>query len=188
MTPQNAPILNLVRFLKAEVDKMTLRQTQVRVNRSHRISSVGGRRSRRGQRGVRGNNRQHDGNSNQSRQIVTRFVDGRRIHNGIYIPKERRRLTQPQYKAVRDMRRQAHRSNQNNRNKRNNQLRPNSDMNISGLSQVRGNEEENGEGGGDHVDHAQGDGTVCIAQARSVENYLGQRRSNHNPRETGSST
>ena len=77
---------DLVHFLKAEVDELTLRRTQHRANRSHRVSSVGatrnaGRGSRgrggRGGRGGIGPNRRYQPRTGGNRTILTRFVDGR---------------------------------------------------------------------------------------------------------------
>ena len=184
----NGDFDDLVHFLKAEVDEMTLRRTQVRANRSHRISAVAGRnggRGQRGQRGGRGNNRQRNWGTNRNRQTLSRFVDGRRIHNGNYSPEEYRRLTQPQREAVRDMRRQAY---QNNINNRRDIQRTTRDVNVSGLSQTQNNNADNEEESTDETNDAQADNTgVRFAQSGNVGTYLGQRRSGHNPRQTRSS-
>ena len=62
----NGDFDNLVHFLKDEVDEMTIRRTQVRANRSHRVSSVCGRAGGRGQRGGRGSGRHRNWNSNRN--------------------------------------------------------------------------------------------------------------------------
>ena len=89
----NGDFDDLVHFLRAEVDKMTLRRTQVRANRSHRVSSVHGRAGGRDQRSGCGPGQHRNWNSNRSRPTLSRVVDGRTIHNGNYTIDEYCRLT-----------------------------------------------------------------------------------------------
>lgn len=120
----NGPFDDLVHFLKAEIDEITLRRSQVRANRSHRISSVttsraSSSRNNRG-RGGRGRGRQQN-YSNRNRHILTHMVDGWQVHSGNYSPDEYRRLTPSQQEAVKALRRQARlqSAEQNNQNQRN---------------------------------------------------------------------
>ena len=116
--------------------------------------------------------RNQDGNPNRNRQIITRMVDGRRIHNGNYSPNEYRRLTPAQREAVRDMRRQAYRNQRNNRNNSNDR-----NDNINAVTHTNGP----GEATGDDVGGTEGppsstEATVRFAQAGNVGSYLGNRR------------
>ena len=121
----NGSFDDLVHFLKAEVDEITLRRSQLRANRSHRVSSVATSRSastrnNRG-RGGRGRGRSQNHNNYRNRNVLTRMVDGRQVHSGNYTPEEYRRLTPSQREAVKALRRQvrAQASEQNNpRNER----------------------------------------------------------------------
>ena len=100
----NGSFDELIHFLKAEVDKLTLRKSQQRANRSQQVSSVtmgrgpGGRGGHQG-RGGRGRGRGNSRN-NRPRSGPTRVVDGRLIHGGSYSIDEYRRLTPAQREAV----------------------------------------------------------------------------------------
>ena len=101
----NGPFNDLVHFLKAEVDELVLRHTQVRANRSHCVSSIGmngcGGRGGRG-RGDRWNQQSRfQPRGNRSRPVLNRYVDGRQVHSGNYSPEEYRRLTQSNVKPSR---------------------------------------------------------------------------------------
>ena len=121
----NGPFDDLVHFLKAEVDELSLRRSQVRANRSHRVSAVassqgnvrGGRNGGRDRRNPRP--RQNSRNP-RNRQILTRFVDGRNVHSGTYSPDEYRRLTPSQREAVKALRQQLARQRPNERHSNNN--------------------------------------------------------------------
>ena len=121
----NGPFDDLIHFLKAEVDEITLRRSQVRANRSHRVSAVSSSRSvtnggnNRG-RGGRGRGRQQNFNNNRHRQILTRMVDGMQVHSGNYSPDEYRRLTPSQREAVKALRRQARLQSPDQNNQRGN--------------------------------------------------------------------
>ena len=104
--------------------------------------------------------------------MITRMVDGRRIHNGNYSPNEYRHLTPAQREAVRDMRRQAYRNQRNNRNNSNDR-----NDNINAVTHTNGP----GEATGDDVGGTEGppsstEATVRFAQAGNVGSYLGNRR------------
>ena len=177
---------DLVHFLKAEVDEMTLRRTQVRANRSHRISSVRGRGGYRGgdrnQRGGRGHSRQRNWNQNRGRPTLSRIVDGRRVHSGNYSTDEYQRLSQSQRDAVRDLRRQAQQQSNEAQN-RNDQRRSNRNPNISAIS-TSGND---GEVSPNDEEEQPTDGTVRFAPSGSVGSYLGNRRSGQGFRENAAS-
>ena len=172
----NCSFDNLVHFLKAEVNELTLRRSQLRANRGHRISSLSGRanmgRGRGGRGRGRGMNRNQDGNLNRSRQIITRMVDGRRIHNGNYSPNEYRRLTPAQREAVRDMRRQAYRNQRNNRNDTNDRSHS-----VNAVSHTNGPREViSDDATGADGPPSSTESTVRFAQAGNVGGYLGNRR------------
>ena len=100
----NGSFDELIHFLKAEVDELTLRRTQQRANRSQRVSAVGTGRGPGGRggnhgRGGRGRGRNNNRN-NRPRSGPTRVVDGRLIHSGSYSIDEYRRLTPAQREAV----------------------------------------------------------------------------------------
>ena len=115
----NGSFDTLVHFLKAEVDELTLRRSQVRANRSHRVAAIGtarggGRGNHQG-RGGRGNNRRFQPRNNRNRTVLTRLVDGRQVHSGNYSPEEYRRLTPSQREAVKALRQQARQQSGNGR-------------------------------------------------------------------------
>ena len=117
--------------------------------------------------------RYQDGNSNRNRQVITRIVDERRIHNGNYSLNEYRRLTPAQREAVRDMRRQAHRNQRNNRNDSNDR-----NHNINAVTHIDGPGEAPGNDiGGTEGPPSSTEAAVRFAQARNVGSYLGNRRS-----------
>ena len=173
---------DLVHFLKAEVNEITLRRSQVRANRGHRVSSVNGRmgggRMNGGRgRGGRGTNRYNNRGTSRNRQLITRMVDGRRIHNGNYSPDDYRRLTPAQREAVRDMRRQAHHNQNGRRNEPNRSGRPHN------ISSVGHHDDSGGTNGAETDDNHRpppsSESAVRFAQAGSVGSYLGNRRGNH---------
>ena len=117
-------------------------------------------------------NRYCDRNPNQNRQMITRMVDRRRIHNGNYSPDKYRCLIPAQREAVRDMRRQAYR---NHRNSRNDSSNRNHNVNAVGHSN------EPGEATGDGVEGtneppSSPKAVVRFAPAGNVGSYLGNRR------------
>ena len=135
-------------------------------------------------RGGRGTNRYGNRGTPRNRQIITRMVDGRRIHNGNHSPDEYRRLTPAQREAVRDMHRQAHSSN-GRRNEPNRNIR---NLNISAV----GYQNESGGTTGtqpddEHRAPPSSESAVRFAQAGSVGNYLGNRRSHQAPSDHQSS-
>ena len=182
----NGSFDDLVHFLKAEVNEITLRRSQIRANRGHRVSAVGGRMEGRRGRGGRGHNRYGGRNTSRNRQIITRMVDGRRIHNGNYSPDEYRRLTPAQREAVRDMRRQAH-SNHNN-SRRNDANRTSRNHNVSGVSRSMETEETTSDDTPITNNHSPStERTTRFAQAGNVGSYLGNRRYNQSQRDNAPS-
>ena len=64
--------------------------------------------------GNRGNARsRHDSRNSRNRQTLTRFVDVRNVHSGMYSPDEYRRLTPSQREAVKTLLQQQARQHQN---------------------------------------------------------------------------
>ena len=179
----NGPFDDLVHFLKAEVDEISLRRTQLRSNRSHRVSSVGiGRSGRgfqggRGGRGGRGRGRRQPF-SPRSRPLLTRIVDGRRVNSGNYSPEEYRRLTPAQREAVKALRRQA-RDEMNAGGAQRDERR-------AGVSSVTFSPPENTSDGVTHNEPSEGSlgresGVSSVtAPSGSVGSYLGSRRNHRN--------
>ena len=135
-------------------------------------------------RGVRGTNRYGNRGTPRNRQIITRMVDGRRIHNGNYSPDKYRRLAPAQREAVRDMHRQAHSSN----GRRNEPNRNGRNLNVSAV----GYQDESGGTTGtqpddDHRAPPSSESAVRFAQTGSVGNYPGNRRSHQAPSDHQSS-
>ena len=107
---------DLVHFLKAEVDEMTMRKKQLRAlsGSRTRVAGVGthpsaGRgRGRGGGRGRNGRGRDRGGRGRGNRKprtYLTKIVQGREIHNGNYPSAEFADLTREQKDAVRELRR-----------------------------------------------------------------------------------
>ena len=179
----NGPFDDLVHFLKAEVDEMSLRRTQLRSNRSHRVSSVtmgrGGRGYQGGRsgRGGRGRGRRQQYNP-RSRPLLTRIVDGRRINSGNYTPDEYRQLTPAQREAVKALRRQAREEMNNNNNHRNEQR-----ASVSSVTFLPSEQTSDGNPQNDPSDGSTGreSGVSSVtAPSGSVGSYLGSRRSHRN--------
>ena len=178
---------DLVHFLKAEVNELTLRRSQVRSNRGHRISSVGGRMSGGRGRGGRGPGRYNNFNSSRNRQLITRMVDGRRIHNGNYSPDEYRRLTPAQREAVRDMRRQAQRNSSNRRNESNRNGQRNHNVSAVGRRNESNGAAEEEENSDETVPVSSSGPAVRFAQSGNVGTFLGNRRNHQANRDNHSS-
>ena len=170
----------LIHFLKAEVDELTLRKSQQRANRSQRVSSVtmgrgssgrGGHQGRGGRGRGRGN-----GRNNRPRSGPTRVVDGRTIHGGSYSIDEYRRLTPAQREAVKAIRRQMrqHTGGQNN---------PSWNDRRAGVNSVTIANDATHSSNNDGSDQSQLTTQVSAitAPSGSVGSYLGNRRNNRNP-------
>ena len=181
----NGPFDDLIHFLKAEVDEITLRRSQVRANRSHRVSAVSSSRpvtnggNNRG-RGGRGRGRQQNFNNNRHRQILTRMVDGMQVHSGNYSPDEYRRLTPLQREAVKALRRQARLQSPDQNNQRGNRRNV-----VSGITVTPEPTTSNPTTNDSTVLQLTQSSTVANmsgnnAQAGSVGSYLSNRRSHHN--------
>ena len=105
---------DLVHFLKAEVDEMTMRKKQLRAasNRG-RVSAVGSQpgtgrgrgRGGRGRNGGRGRGRGRGRGGRKPRTYLTRIVQGREIHNGNYPAAAFMELSREQKDAVKELRR-----------------------------------------------------------------------------------
>ena len=104
---------DLVHFLKAEVDEMTMRKKQLRAANSRgRVAAVesgpgSGRGRGRGGRGRgqgRGRGRGRGRGGRRPRTYLTRIVQGREIHNGNYPSADFAGLTREQKNAVRELR------------------------------------------------------------------------------------
>jgi len=173
----NGTFDNLIHFLKAEVDELSLRRSQLRANRSQRVSSVttsrpGNPRANRG-RAVRGRGRGNTRGS-RGRNLLTRIVDGKQVHSGNYSAEEYRKLTPSQREAVKDLRRQMRQQNDMN----------NESWNVrrAGVSSVtttpnastvnNNNDNESNSQAPTHISN-------ITAQSGSVGSYLSNRR---NPR------
>ena len=179
----NGSFDDLVHFLKAEVDEMLLRRTQLRSNRSQRVSSVvmgrGGRGHQGGRsgRGGRGRGRYQPYNS-RSRPLLTRTVDGRRINSGNYSPDEYRQLTPAQREAVKALRRQA-REGMNAGGGQRNERR----ANVSSVTFSPPEQMSDGVTHNEPSDVSLGRETgvsSVTAPSGSVGSYLGSRRSHRN--------
>ena len=175
----NGSFDTLVHFLKAEVDELVLRRTQVRANRSHRVSAIGS--NRRGGRGGRGRGGRASGRgrymprNGRNRSILTRFVDGRQIHSGNYTPDEYRRLTPAQREAVKALRQQARQQNVTHSGDQHNRQ-----VNINAVG-VTSNEEEDNLGSASNSTPADtptstGGLSSITAPSGGVGSYLGSRR------------
>lgn len=167
---------SLIHFLKAEVDELTLRRSQLRANRSQRISAVGNspnnnnRNNRgRGGRGGRRNGRQGQ-RINRNRPHLTRFVDGRQIHSGNYSPDEYRRLTPSQREAVKALRQQARQQDNQSRT-------PDRRAVVSGVT-IAAEEPSNNSGQSNQSARTTTTSGVSSITAPSggVGSYLGNRR------------
>jgi len=178
----NGPFDDLIHFLKAEIDEITLRRSQLRANRSHRVSSVSTSRTSNGRnnrgRGGRGRGRQQN-YGNRNRNILTRMVDGRQVHSGNYTPEEYRRLTPSQREAVKALRRQARLQATEQANQNRNERR----SIVSGVTVAP--ETTSDTTGGNSVmspltqSSSAANASANAAPAGSVGSYLGSRRSHH---------
>ena len=178
----NGPFDDLIHFLKAEIDEITLRRSQLRANRSHRVSSVSTSRTSNGRnnrgRGGRGRGRQQN-YGNRNRNILTRMVDGRQVHSGNYTPEEYRRLTPSQREAVKALRRQARLQATEQANQNRNERR----SIVSGVTVAP--ETTSDTTGGNSVmspltqSSSAANASTNAAPAGSVGSYLGSRRSHH---------
>jgi len=183
----NGTFDNLIHFLKAEVDELSLRRSQLRANRSQRVSSVTTNRpSERGNR-ARGNRGRGRGRGrgnprgSRGRQPLTRVVEGRQVHSGNYSADEYRRLTPSQREAVKDLRRQARQQADGNNNSWNERR-----AGVSSISVTPDVAAENNGNGNDNSSNSQSGTHVSSLTARSgsVGTYLSNRR---NPRNNSQS-
>ena len=130
---------DLVHFLKAEVDELSLRRSQIWADQSHRVAadrtSRGGGRGNQGRGGRGGYRSRYNQRNNRNRTILTRVVEGRQVHSGNYLPDEYRRLTPSQREAVKALRRQAC-NQQNSSNNSDGQERR---VGISGIDSSQSN-------------------------------------------------
>ena len=178
----NGPFDELIHFLKAEVDELTLRRTQQRANRAHRVSAVGSNRSiggrgpeqGRGGRGGRGRGRGNHRND-RSRPILTRIVDGRQVHSGNYTQREYMRLTPSQREAVKALRRQMRQQATHGQGNQWSERR-------AGISSVTMATHTTEIPDNSNSDQSQQTNNVSAltAPSGSVGSYLGNRRNNRN--------
>ena len=177
----SGPFDDLIHFLKAEVDELTLRKTQQRSNRSHRVSSVGFNRNNggrgshqgRGGRGGRGSGRGNQYN-NRSRSILTRVVDGRQVHSGNYSQREYMRLTPSQREAVKALRRQMRQQLEGQGSQWSERRTNISSVTFSDDAADPGGNNDN------ESTHLPTNASMNSAQSGSVGSYLGNRRNNRN--------
>ena len=177
----NGPFDDLVYFLKAEVDEISLRQIQLRSNRSHWISAVTMGRSGRSNpsgRDGRGRDRRQPFNP-RPRPLLSRVVDGRRINCENYTPDEYRRLTLEQREGVKALRRQARERMSNNNEQK--------DERRAGVNSVTFSPPEPTSNGDVQNDQYEGSivresGVSSMAvPSGSVGSYLGNPCSHRNP-------
>ena len=174
----NGPFDELIHFLKAEVDELTLRRTQQRANRSQRVSAIGFNRGTAGRGGHQGRGGRGRGRSNsrnfRPRSGPTRMVEGRQIHGGSYSVEEYRCLTPAQREAVKDLRRQM-------RQQRGGQGHNPRNDRRTGISSVMfaAADTDNPSNNSDQSGSPTLTSTI-MTPSGSVGSYLGSRRSNQN--------
>ena len=175
----SGPFDNLIHFLKAEVDKLTLRKIQQRSNRSHRVSSVGTNRNNGGRGGHQGRGGRGRGwgnqRNNRSRSILTRVVDRRQVHSGNYSQREYMQLTPSQREAVKALRRQMRQQLEGQGNQWGGRR-----TNISSVS-FASDTADSRENNDSESTHQPTNVSANTAPSGSVGSYLGNHRNNRNP-------
>ena len=161
---------------------MSLRRTQLRSNRSHRVSGVTmGRnvKSNASRRGSRGRGRRQPFNP-RSWPFLSRVVDKRQINSGNYTPDEYQRLTPAQREAVKALQRQAREGVNNNSVQRDERRAGISSVTLS--ASVATNDGDNNQNDQSEASTGRESGVSSVtAPSGSVGSYLGSRRKHRNP-------